>query len=89
VPSDETAPAQTPSRVAVQRVRRADAVELIAANRENAAYHAPWISAFTDQAGFDTWFARLITGPHISFTCSSTEPGATTSAGRSLTTATG
>jgi ribosomal-protein-alanine N-acetyltransferase len=52
--------------VDVQRVRRADAPELIAANRESVAYHAPWITGFTDQAGFDTWFARGITGPNVS-----------------------
>jgi ribosomal-protein-alanine N-acetyltransferase len=51
--------------VDVQRVRRADGAELIAANRESAAYHAPWITGFTDQAAFDTWFARGITGANI------------------------
>jgi ribosomal-protein-alanine N-acetyltransferase len=66
VPSDAIASTHATSRVTVQRVRRADAADLIAANRENVAYHAPWISAFTDQAGFDTWFARGITGPHVS-----------------------
>jgi [ribosomal protein S5]-alanine N-acetyltransferase len=54
------------SRAFVERVRRADAAELIAANRENVAYHAPWIAGFTDQAGFDAWFARSIVGPHVS-----------------------
>ena len=52
--------------VDVRRARRADAAELIAANRENVAYHAPWLTAFTDQAGFDAWFARAVTGPHVS-----------------------
>jgi ribosomal-protein-alanine N-acetyltransferase len=50
----------------VERVRRADAADLIAANRENVGYHAPWITAFTDQAAFDQWFARAITGPNVS-----------------------
>ena len=52
--------------VEVQRVRRADAAELIAANRGSVTYHAPWITAFTDQAGFDAWFARGITGSNVS-----------------------
>ncbi len=52
--------------VDVRRVRRADAVELIAANRDGAAYHAPWVSAFADQAGFDAWFARGVTGANVS-----------------------
>lgn len=52
--------------VDVRRVRRADAAELIAANRDSAAYHAPWIAAFTDQAGFDAWFARGVTGANVS-----------------------
>ena len=52
--------------VEVQRVRRADAAELIAANRASVAYHAPWITGFADQAGFDAWFARGITGANVS-----------------------
>jgi len=52
--------------VDVRRVRRADAAELIAANRASAAYHAPWISAFTDQSGFDAWFARGVIGANVS-----------------------
>jgi ribosomal-protein-alanine N-acetyltransferase len=51
--------------VDVQRARRADAAELIAANRENVAYHSPYITAFTDQAGFDAWFARGVTGANV------------------------
>jgi ribosomal-protein-alanine N-acetyltransferase len=52
--------------VDVQRVRRADAAELIAANRDSVEYHAPWITGFTDQAGFDAWFARGVVGPNVS-----------------------
>ena len=52
--------------VDVQRVRRADAAELIAANRDNTTYHAPWVTAFTDQAGFDAWFSRGVTGANVS-----------------------
>jgi ribosomal-protein-alanine N-acetyltransferase len=25
----------------------------------------PWVTSFTDQAGFDTWFARGLTGPNV------------------------
>ena len=52
--------------VDVQRVRRADAADLIAANRDSVEYHAPWITGFTDQAGFDAWFARGVVGPNVS-----------------------
>lgn len=52
--------------VDVRRVSRADAAELIAANRDSVAYHAPWITAFTDQAGFDAWFSRGVTGANVS-----------------------
>ncbi len=52
--------------VDVQRVRRADAAELIAANRDGVAYHAPWVSAFMDHDGFETWFARGVTGANVS-----------------------
>ena len=51
--------------VDVRRATRADAAELIAANRENVGYHAPWTTAFTDQAGFDAWFARGVTGAAV------------------------
>jgi ribosomal-protein-alanine N-acetyltransferase len=54
-----------PGRVIVQRVRRADAVELVAANRENAGYHAPWVAPFTEPAGFESWFARSTIGPNV------------------------
>ena len=53
-------------RVLVQRVRRADADEIVAANRENVPYHAPWVSPATDRAAFDRWFARTITGANVS-----------------------
>jgi len=65
VPSDAAEPAAM-SRVVVRRLRRADADELIAAHRENREYHAPWVEPFTDQAGFDQWFARTIAGANVS-----------------------
>ena len=57
---------QTDGRVLVRRTRRADADDLIAANRENVDYRAPWVTTFTDQAGFDRWFARGLTGATVS-----------------------
>jgi [ribosomal protein S5]-alanine N-acetyltransferase len=64
--SDAAEPPAATSRVAVQRLRRADADELIAAHCENREYHAPWVAPFTDQAGFDQWFARTIAGANVS-----------------------
>jgi ribosomal-protein-alanine N-acetyltransferase len=45
------------SEVEIQRARRSDAPELIAANLANRDYHRPWVQPFTDQAGFELWFA--------------------------------
>ena len=44
--------------VVVRPVARQDAVELIRANLDSRAHHAPWVEPFTDQAGFEAWFAR-------------------------------
>jgi [ribosomal protein S5]-alanine N-acetyltransferase len=52
-------------KIHLTRVTRADAHDLIAANRESQSYHHPWLASFTDQAGFDAWFARTLTGPAI------------------------
>lgn len=51
--------------IQLDRVTRADAPELIAANRASQEYHLPWVTSFTDQAGFDNWFARCLTGPNV------------------------
>jgi len=51
--------------IRLSRVKRADAAELIAANSVNQNYHLPWVTSFTDQAGFDNWFGRTLTGPNI------------------------
>jgi [ribosomal protein S5]-alanine N-acetyltransferase len=53
------------STVQLRRVMRADAAELIEANRSSVQYHAPWLTAFTDQAGFEQWFARILSGPNV------------------------
>ena len=42
-----------------------DADDLIRANRESVAYHAPWVQTFTDRAGFDRWFAQTLTGAKV------------------------
>jgi [ribosomal protein S5]-alanine N-acetyltransferase len=51
--------------ITLDPVTRLDAAELIHANRENQAHHAPWAHPFTDEAGFDRWFAGLLTGPTV------------------------
>jgi ribosomal-protein-alanine N-acetyltransferase len=43
----------------------ADGPALIEANRAARAYHAPWAAPFTDQAGFERWFAETLTGPTV------------------------
>ena len=42
-----------------------DAEDLIRANQDSVAYHAPWVQAFTDRTGFDRWFAQTLTGAKI------------------------
>lgn len=53
------------SVIQLGRVVRADAADLIAANLASQDYHLPWTTSFTDQAGFDNWFARGLTGPNV------------------------
>ncbi|WP_027793172.1 GNAT family N-acetyltransferase [Paraburkholderia acidipaludis] len=52
-------------RVRITRVARSDAEDLIAANRASQSHHLPWVTSFTDQAGFDAWFARTLVGPNV------------------------
>ncbi len=54
-----------PPRVTIARGAQTDRAELLAANRDNRAHHQPWVEPFTDDAGFDTWLARTLTGPHV------------------------
>ena len=49
--------------VTLAPVTRADAAELIRGNLESREHHHPWMAPFTDQAGFDAWFGRTLTGP--------------------------
>lgn len=53
------------SAIRLSRVTRADAADLIAANRASQDYHLPWVASFTDQTGFDSWFSRCLTGPNV------------------------
>lgn len=53
--------------VEIRPVARSDAAELIRNNVASRAYHAPWLQAFTDGEGFDTWFSGLVSGAHIGF----------------------
>lgn len=53
------------SVIRLNRVTRADAADLIAANVASQEYHLPWVTSFTDQTGFDMWFGRSLTGPNV------------------------
>ncbi|GAB7523161.1 GNAT family N-acetyltransferase [Paraburkholderia sp. 2C] len=53
------------SLIQLNRVVRDDAADLIPANRHSQAHHLPWVTSFTDQAGFDAWFMRCLTGPNV------------------------
>jgi [ribosomal protein S5]-alanine N-acetyltransferase len=46
-------------------VRRGDCADLVAANLASQSYHAPWVKAFTDAEGFDSWFSQTVTGANI------------------------
>jgi len=52
-------------RIRIQPVTRADATDLINGNTASQDYHLPWVTSFTDQPGFDQWFARTLTGSHV------------------------
>jgi ribosomal-protein-alanine N-acetyltransferase len=51
--------------VAIARGALTDRAELIRANRDSRAHHLPWVEPFTDDAGFNAWFARSLTGPNV------------------------
>jgi ribosomal-protein-alanine N-acetyltransferase len=53
--------------VTLHPVRAADAAELIAANLASKSFHAPFSEPFTDQPGFDAWFATLQSPANASF----------------------
>lgn len=47
------------SEVFLTDVTRADGPDVIAAHLDSRDHHLPWVTTFTDLAGFDAWFARL------------------------------
>lgn len=53
-------------RINLALVRHTDAPELIQANAQNRAYHAPWVEPFTDAEGFEIWFGQVVTGANVS-----------------------
>jgi [ribosomal protein S5]-alanine N-acetyltransferase len=59
--------------VTLARAAQADRVELIRANQESRVHHLPWVDPFTDDAGFDAWFARSLTGANVGLVARDTE----------------
>jgi ribosomal-protein-alanine N-acetyltransferase len=53
------------SRVSIACGALTDRADLIRANQDSRAHHLPWAEPFTDDAGFDVWFARSLTGPNV------------------------
>lgn len=53
------------ARVALNRASCADRAELVRGNQASRSYHLPWAEPFTDEAGFDAWLTRSLTGPHV------------------------
>lgn len=53
------------ARVILAHVGRADCGELVEANQTSRDHHLPWATPFTDEAGFNIWFARSLIGPHV------------------------
>lgn len=64
------------ARVVLAQLRRGDADELVAFHRENQAFHAPWVSPFTEPAGFEPWFAQRVTGSHVTWLAREAATGA-------------
>ncbi len=61
--------------VLIAPARRADAAELIAANRASRDLHRPWVEPFTDQAGFEAWLERMTEGPCVGLVARSLSTG--------------
>lgn len=51
--------------VTIRRPVAADAPALIAAHLAGRDLHHPWIEPFTDQAGFEAWRERTLSGNHL------------------------
>ena len=54
-----------PARVTLACAAQSDRADLLRANQDSRALHLPWVEPFIDDAGFDAWFARSLTGPNI------------------------
>lgn len=63
------------ARVLLSRVVQDDVEELVRANGDSRAHHAPWVEPFRDRAGFDTWFARTLSGPNVALVARGTASG--------------
>ncbi|MEX6508178.1 GNAT family N-acetyltransferase [Jiella sp. M17.18] len=63
------------SKLDLRPARRADAGDLIAANRDSRAHHRPFVEPFTDEAGFDAWFDGLVTGANVGLVARDAESG--------------
>ncbi|HEY3847179.1 MAG TPA: phosphinothricin acetyltransferase, partial [Acetobacteraceae bacterium] len=63
------------ARVIVARACRADRAALVDANQASRNHHLPWVEPFTDASGFDAWFARMQTGPHVGLVARDTAGG--------------
>lgn len=59
----------------MSRVVRDNAAELIRGNLESRAHHAPWVEPFADQAGFDAWFGRTLSGPNVALVAREADSG--------------
>ena len=51
--------------VTLRPAARADAGELVRANQASRELHHPWAAPLTDEAGFDAWWGRILTGPFV------------------------
>ena len=51
--------------VVLAPVTRADVGELIQSNLNSRDHHHPWTAPFTEEAGFDAWFGRTLSGPNV------------------------
>ena len=51
--------------VTLRPAARADAGELVRVNQASRGLHHPWAAPFTDEAGFDAWWGRILTGPFV------------------------
>ena len=55
------------ARVRLSSLCHDDAGALVAFHVQNRAFHAPWVSPFTDMDAFEPWFAQRVTGNHVTW----------------------